>query len=701
MKLKYLLPIFLTIALITSTVAAQLVLQLRQSLDNVAKTQNRRFKSTLLADELRQSSDDLTKFARIFVQTGDEKFKEYFYQVLAIRDGKMLRPNIDGTIYWDFITTKKDSPLSVSYGQAVSFPKKMIQLNFSQEEFELLEEAKRRSDNLAKIENRAFYALKGRYWDESTKDYTRPGPVNKKLATSLLYDDNYFETKALIMEPIAKFQKNVNSRTAIELELVHKHAETIIIKIFVAMGSLVSILLMLYLTIHRRVILRTSILAKTALQITEGDLNVRSKIVGKDELGIFGLVFDKMVAQLSETLKFVTTAKSRMEDELNVARDIQMSMIPLTFPAYPEHLEFDIFAKLIPAREVGGDFYDFYFIDEDHFCLTVGDVSGKGVPAALMMAVCRSLLKSRAQDDLSTASIVTHVNKEMAEENINSMFVTIFMGVLNIKTGRMVFTNAGHNPTLIRNKKGEVRKISTLHGPVVGAVEGYAYKESTIDIKLGDAILAYTDGVTDACNQKNEMYSEERLITFMSEHTLNSSLDFLADLQKDVIFFEDGAEPFDDITTLCLRFLLEVETQSVCSEKILIKNVIGQIPIAIDQLEKFIEENNLSDKFVAKWGIALDEILSNIIKYAYPDNGEHDIFIGFELYQNILTVTIKDNGIPFNPFGVKTPDVNLSVEKRKLGGLGIHLVKNLMDEFHYKRNGDKNIVTLIKYNMEA
>ncbi len=555
MKLKHLLPLFLIVALIISAAMVSLVIQLRETLNSVTETQNRRFHSTLLADELRQSSDDLTNFARLYVQTGSKKFKAYFHQILAIRDGAIPRPKGYQGIYWDFIVAKRYPHLDADGSRPISLQQRMHELHFSDEEFMLLEEAKNRSDALSKIENSAFYALEGKYWDDNTKDYTRSGAVDKSLAVNLLYRAEYFETKAAILRPIAEFQRQVDSRTTAELQAVQSNAQTILVSVFIATGSLGSILLMLSWIVYKRVLLRTGTLAKAATKITAGDLNVRSKITGTDELGIFGIVFDKMVSQLAEALELVTASNSRMEDELNVGKDIQMSMVPLTFPVYPEHPEIDLFAKLIPAREVGGDFYDFYFVDDEHLCLTVGDVSGKGVPAALMMAVCRSLLKAKAQDHLSPATIISHVNEAMAAENSNCMFITIFFAVLNIRTGRMVFTNAGHNPALIKSKDGKVRQISTIHGPVVAVVEDHVYKESSMEIQFGDILLAYTDGVTEAHNKQADMYSEERLIQFMSDHPLNSSADFLNDLQKDVTLFENGAEPFDDVTMLNLRFV--------------------------------------------------------------------------------------------------------------------------------------------------
>ncbi len=162
---------------------------------------------------------------------------------------------------------------------------------------------------------------------------------------------------------------------------------------------------------------------------------------------------------------------------MNIGREIQMSMVPLVFPPFPDHNEFSVFAALEPAREVGGDFYDFYFLDEERLCICIGDVSGKGVPAALFMAMAKTLIKSRADDDRSTASILTHVNDELSADNKTCMFVTIFTGILNIRTGELVYTNAGHNPPYLRRKDGHWQRLDRRHGPVIAAVEGMVYKE--------------------------------------------------------------------------------------------------------------------------------------------------------------------------------------------------------------------------------
>ena len=259
--------------------------------------------------------------------------------------------------------------------------------------------------------------------------------------------------------------------------------------------------------------------------------------------------------QLSfENLKKTNMEKARMENELNVAKDIQLSMLPLEFPAFPDRTDIDVFAQLIPAREVGGDFYDFYFLDDIHLGIVVGDVSGKGVPAALMMAVCKTLLKSRASADLSTASILSHVNTEMAKDNDNYMFVTVFMSILNTETGKLTYTNAGHNPTYIKKKDGHVITLEDLHGPVVAAMEGIDYKETVVEVAPGDVIFAYTDGVPEAHNTAGELFSDERLSNLLEHNPFNSTKETVEAIVKATLDFEGEADQFDDITALCVEY---------------------------------------------------------------------------------------------------------------------------------------------------
>lgn len=261
---------------------------------------------------------------------------------------------------------------------------------------------------------------------------------------------------------------------------------------------------------------------------------------------------NELLAKKDQEIATLKEEKTRMEEELNLAKDIQLNMIPASHPDFSNKKEIELYAKLIPAREVGGDFYDYYLLDDTHLGIVVGDVSGKGVAAGFMMAICKSLLKSRATTDLSTASIISHVNQEMAVNNPNYMFTTVFLGILNIATKELVYTNAGHNPTYIRKKDGTLERLTDLHGPVVAAMEDIVYGETTVQLEVGDVIFAYTDGITEAHNLALELFTEVRLQQSLQEPFQNVK-DTVERIFMDILLFERGAEQFDDITALCVE----------------------------------------------------------------------------------------------------------------------------------------------------
>lgn len=401
-----------------------------------------------------------------------------------------------------------------------------------------------------------------------------------------------------------------------------------------------------------------------------------------------------------ENLARTSKEKNRMEEELNVAQNIQISMLPVNFADFAHRTDIGIFAHLIAAREVGGDFYDFFFLDENYFAVVIGDVSGKGVPAALMMAVCKTLIKARASTDRSTASILTHVNHEMAKENKNFMFVTVFMAILNTTTGELIYSNGGHNPAFIKRANSPVLdKLTDLHGPVLAAMEGLSYKESKAQLRKGDYLLCYTDGITEAHSDKAELFGDARLQDFLQKHIFESAEQTIHKLIDEVIEFENGADRFDDITALCLSYTNDLVDMDVQQKIINIANTIEEVGNAVVAFEEFAEFCDISMPVMMKVNIVLDELLSNIVKYGFDDEKEHTIRVTLELFGRKLVITFEDDGIPFNPFQKTPPDLTKPIEEREIGGLGIHLVRNLMDEFSYKRDVNRNIVTMVKYDV--
>ncbi|MFB3046116.1 MAG: ammonium transporter [Acidiferrobacterales bacterium] len=401
--------------------------------------------------------------------------------------------------------------------------------------------------------------------------------------------------------------------------------------------------------------------------------------------------------KLEEAYEIIRDQKERMEDELNIGREIQMSMLPLVFPPFPDHDEFSIYAVLEPAREVGGDFYDFFFIDDERFCICIGDVSGKGVPSALFMAVTKTLIKSRTTDDFSTASILTHVNTELSTDNKSCMFVTIFLGILNIRTGQLIYTNAGHNPPYLKRKDGSLQRLDTRHGPVIGAMSGMVYEEEADTLGPGDLLFMYTDGVTEEMNVDEQLFSEQTMAKLLMSDKGSSVEAMVRDTVSAVNRFRGETEQSDDITVLALRFQADPARDSTAILHMVVKNDLAEIANVNAKFEKFAKEHNLPGVVGQKMGVIFDELLNNTISYAFRDDAEHEIDIRAERAGNRLTITISDDGIPFNPLGIQTPDTRLSLEEREVGGLGIHLVRNMVDNISYQRGINRNVLSLVMH----
>ena len=419
-----------------------------------------------------------------------------------------------------------------------------------------------------------------------------------------------------------------------------------------------------------------------------------------DEIGDLARSFVTMEHELIRSvddLKSTTVVKERMEGELNIARDIQMSMLPLTFPAFPDRQDFSVYAQLHPAREVGGDFYDFFFGDDQKFFLCIADVSGKGVPSALFMAVTKTLIKSRAATDFSPASILSHVNTDLSHNNESCMFVTIFLAVLDISTGRMTYTNAGHNPPYIKRADGELVRLDNRHGPVIGAVEGIAYREDEEILDPGDLFLMFTDGVTEAMDIDNTLYGEDRLKDLLSQRDFDSAEQMVDLLVDDVWEYQGEAEQADDVTVLAVSYQGASARGEIDHLNLRVKNQPEEIGRVNEDFNEFAGRHGVPAGDRRRINLIFDELLSNIITYAFNDEEEHIINVAVSLERDRLVVSIADDGRPFNPFGRIPPETDLPVDDREIGGLGLHLVKKVMDEVTYERLGTKNVATLIKH----
>jgi sigma-B regulation protein RsbU (phosphoserine phosphatase) len=263
------------------------------------------------------------------------------------------------------------------------------------------------------------------------------------------------------------------------------------------------------------------------------------------------IALKKSMDDLNELSRALAAAKQRMEIELNVGRDIQQSMLPETVPAIAE---ISLCASMDAAREVGGDFYDYFMLSEDELCFCVGDVSGKGVGAALFMAMSKLLIKSRASDDRRPSRILSRVNSDLAKDNPQCMFVTVFLGVINLRTGEVTYTNAGHNSPLIKRASGAVDTVPDRHGPVLGIEEEVEYGESRFQLEQPDVLLVFTDGITEALDHEDRLYSDERLLQTLAEIGELDPQSVLNGVRESVDLFAAGAEQADDITMITLQY---------------------------------------------------------------------------------------------------------------------------------------------------
>ena len=285
--------------------------------------------------------------------------------------------------------------------------------------------------------------------------------------------------------------------------------------------------------------------------ITEGRLDTVVDVRSHEE---FAALSDDINSTVDTLKRYISDAEARIDAELAFAKAIQHSALPSVFPPYPNRKEFDIWACMHTAKEVGGDFYDFYFVDEHTLVFLIADVSGKGIPAAMFMMTAKTLLKSYAESGMDAAQVLTQANNKLCEGNDAGMFVTVWMGYLNTRTGEVTYANAGHNPPLVRHADGSVEFVRSRPGLVLAGMEGIRYLANSIQLDPGDMLYLYTDGVTEATNADNNLYGENRLLAILEHHTNGDVHALCENVKADVDAFVGEAPQFDDITMLSLRY---------------------------------------------------------------------------------------------------------------------------------------------------
>ena len=386
----------------------------------------------------------------------------------------------------------------------------------------------------------------------------------------------------------------------------------------------------------------------------------------------------------------VSNEQSRTKTELEVAKDIQIATLPVEFIT---NKDVEIQAELRAAKEVGGDFYDYFVLDEDHIAIVIGDVSGKGIPAAMFMMKTITCFKNYISISRTPAEVLRLVNKTIHEGNESNMFVTCFLAIINTKNGEMKFANAGHNPPIV-GKFGSYRYLKCKTGFILGGFENAFVTDEVTTLQNGETITLYTDGITEAMNPAREQYGEKRLLDLFNKKEYSCLVELHRDLKDEVEKFVDGAEQSDDMTYLTLKY----HGDKYEYEEAIFQAKHENIQQMLDFLKKFSEKHHIEEGFADNLQVVSDELLSNVVKYGYKEGQDGTIFLRalYNLDKKELVLTIIDEGEEFNPFLVNASPLEGDVSSRKVGGLGILIVKKLMSEYAYDRIYNKNIVTLKK-----
>ena len=439
---------------------------------------------------------------------------------------------------------------------------------------------------------------------------------------------------------------------------------------------------------------------KSGAQVTDhfAMLNIRTG----DEIENLSNIMADMERDLSEfeeDLARAAAEKERIGMELSLATRIQADMLPNVFPAFPERGEFDVYATMQPAKEVGGDFYDFFFVDDDHLALVMADVSGKGVPAALFMMVSKILVKNYCRTGLSPAAVLQAVNEQICSNNRMELFVTVWLGVIDLRTGQMTAANAGHEYPMVKSPDGDFEVYKDKHCFVVGGMSGIKYKEYELQLEPGSKLFLYTDGVVESTNLSNDQFGMERAVKALNKAKDRDPQGILKAVDDAVSTFVGTADQFDDITMLCFEYFgRDAGTSGRGAEK---EMTVSAVPQNTEKVIEFVNAQldaaDCPGKIRSKIDVAIDEVFANIAAYAYaPATGLATVKFALEDDPRAAVITFADRGKPYDPLSADDPDVTLPADDRREGGLGVFIVKKTMDGVNYRYEDGQNILTIRK-----
>ena len=383
--------------------------------------------------------------------------------------------------------------------------------------------------------------------------------------------------------------------------------------------------------------------------------------------------------------------RTGIEKEMSNARGIQQGLLITDFPCKPYC---DVSSSMSAAKEVGGDFYDCFVVGDDHLAVVIADVSGKGLPASLFMATSMALIRSNVQAGGDLDKAMEKANRELSANNSMKYFVTVWIGVINLRTGDVTYVNAGHNPPFIR-KGGKYEMLRSQPDFVFGRKKRMSYNRHHLHLDVGDGIFLYTDGVTEAARTDGDMFKEDRLEKSLSSVADAGSAETIAKVKSDVSDFVGSADQSDDMTMMSIVYTHPYDIEP--DEGIRVRADNQGYEKVMGRIKQRMNEAGCSARTITEMETACSEIYANIDMYAYKDKEEKgDVLVTTDVINGAVRITFTDWGIPFNPLEREDPDPILSFKERRKGGLGIMLVKKICDDVSYVREGDRNILKLEK-----
>ena len=502
----------------------------------------------------------------------------------------------------------------------------------------------------------------------------------------------------------------------------------ILIALLVIMGQTVYIHRVLLDPLQR--IIREA--ARFSTENVKSQKKLTDHIRNRDEIGELARSIDDMEDQITGYISDIARIAAKEEKtrtELSLAARIQASMLPDVFPPFPERKEFELFASMDPAKEVGGDFYDFFLIDSDHLYLAIADVSGKGIPGALFMTISMLALSQIIREGKSPAEVLEAANNAICVNNREEMFITVWLGILEISTGKLTAANAGHEYPALRKPDGRFELFKDPHGFVVGGMEDMKYKEYELQLLPGSQLFLYTDGVPEATDSSERQFGTQRMLTALNGHCGEHPEEIIGGVYAAVDSFVGQAEQFDDMTMLCIQYNgcgdsaqgLINDTDNIAGydcgagmdgstrstggtgeeeksvNEMTLQATLDNLPEVTAFIDSQLEELDCPMKAQFQIDVAIDELFTNIATYAYGDStGNVTVRLDTQEDPRAVLITFIDNGVPYNPLEQEEPDITLAAEDRPIGGLGIFVVKKTMDDMSYDYKDGQNILRIKK-----